>query len=316
MDANRFDALTRSFTAAPSRRSLPGTLIGGAVALLLPGTNNAGARKRRGGRRRRRGRRKKNLASAAMCPAGEVACPNDPLERCCPADFPKCCPYIPGVGTPCCPAGALCCPGRPERGVYGACCGHGIGVGGCCSGPADCHEAELCSENGCCVRLCARPTQVCDNACCGDDAECVTTGTATRSAPGSARDVAVERVCLRRCPAGQERCGVFCCPPGEECGPDLRCRIRCEPDRHRCEDSDGGFSCCTDEQECCDGICCPDSEECGPDLRCRPKCDENERRCDAGSGGSNCCATSQNCCDGVCCPPGERCGDNLRCTRT
>jgi hypothetical protein len=317
MDGDRFDRLTRSLRGARSRRGVLAFLFGGGVSLLTPDQDAGEAKKKR--RRRRKGNRSQ---SQAVCPPGEIGCPNDPFERCCPAATPLCCPFVPGGGTACCstdnpkcctatsggyfccPSETICCPGRPDTGAIAACCAAGQGSGGCCTGDHECNPTERCSANGCCIARCPS-NQICDNSC--------QVGTATRS-DARFRDLA-GLSCNPVCPSGQECCDGICCPDTEECGPNLRCRIKCRSDERRCCGTDGSFSCCPTSQACCDAVCCPPGEECGPNLRCRIKCKAGERRCEGTDGSFSCCPSTQNCCGSVCCPPGEQCGANLRCTR-
>jgi hypothetical protein len=117
MDADRFDALSRTIHRTPTRRGILGVLAG----LSLTRFSEAADAKRKRKKKKRR----------PQCPAETpLFCPPTsqlPNGQCVPAGF-ACCPSSVGGGA--CPATGPCCP--PGRGFNnGACAPAGVGV--CCS---------------------------------------------------------------------------------------------------------------------------------------------------------------------------------------
>ena len=119
MDANRFDALTRSLS---SRRSAMGGLLGGGTLVLL-------------------GLPQPEEASAARCPKGKKACRKKciPRARCCTnADCQT------RTTGKVCRQGRCQCP--PGKRLCGARC---IPLASCCAA-AECRPGQTCSAAGAC----------------------------------------------------------------------------------------------------------------------------------------------------------------------
>jgi hypothetical protein len=271
MDADRFDALSRSLIEAPSRRSalrlLAGSALGGALGWLGHEAAEAGKKKRKkrkkgedkgggGGSKKKKKKKNRNQeqppppepCGPASCSSGTFCC-DDARGICC-ADGSECCNIGPGTGSCCSPPNRCgkpwgndaapweCCP--PERQWFTntglvRCCPTGtrsLGTGITSDDGPCCPEEKYCSQS------------LTGGACCPDLAPICT-------------DRATERCCTE-----EGRCGDTCCaPPFSEC-----CNGKC---RHAdlgpwtpCGDSCclGGKSCCTNGglAMCCDpGDVCP-----------------------------------------------------------
>jgi hypothetical protein len=192
MDADRFEALLRSFTTSPSRRGALRVLLGSALAGSfgwLGSAESRGDKKR--GKGKGKGKKKKNR----RCPEDSVTCGGGTCAgpgQCCP-DEKRC-----GGG---CIAGTSCCPYFERECPGGGCVPL---VNGCCA-EAECGECGTCL-NGRCVEL----PGLCDEANC----EICNTFNWT---------------CQVTCGGSLTCCGGQCCATGhcEDCIGGTTCTYRC-----------------------------------------------------------------------------------------
>ena len=173
MDADRFDALTRSLTAAGSRRRALATALSGALGLLgLAGPDEAAAAKS--------GKCKPPCGECATCKRGDCKKKQGRKKRC---KRGKCQPLR--EGTPCtngtcqsgsciaavlpCPQGLTVCSGScvDTRTAQANCGGCGIVCGPrqtCCGG--DCVSLNTNRRNcGACGNVCPVGTNCCNRTC-------------------------------------------------------------------------------------------------------------------------------------------------------
>ena len=153
MDADRFDALTRSFS--PSRRTalqvLVSSALGGLSPLLSLTDVDAGAGNNRAKKRQRRRNKRKKPSDPDYDFNPNPCDPNRPLAMPCGG---TCCD--PGVGQSCCggqvccPSGKVCCGSR--------CCDYCSG-GGLCGICPPCTPPDKCINGYC--KSCAPGYTIC-----------------------------------------------------------------------------------------------------------------------------------------------------------
>lgn len=234
MDADRFDALTRTVVAAASRRSL----VRAAVAAV------AGA-----------------WALARVWPVGAVDCQAG-TYRCGSGDFATCCPF----GQDCCHLTGECCdPGELcFRGVAGDVCKPKCGENErrCAAGEGECCPyGQVCCGTG--FRICCGPGEECLRPDDGGPPRCLASCPLGQFRCGTTGEC---------CPFGQDCCGVgnrTCCAPGKSChrvGAVSRCLPRCGPLAQRCRFG----SCCRLDWRCCRSNCCPPNRRCCAGDCCPP----------------------------------------------
>ena len=281
MDADRFDALSRALTTAPSRRKTLGALLGALLASALPGSvldplAAAGKRTRKG---QRHATRKDRRREEAQLESGEVRAGDVGAATHC----------LPPGAKPC-RNGSQCCSGRCKRKkkkcldcatgteycpAQEKCVAPGQCGGGCATGTAD------CDGNGSCETNTTNSNQHCGgcNQPCGTGKSCV-------------NSVCTDSKTCAPCPADKV-CNTstgFCTCPAEK-------PVQCEFNSGRCSADPQ-----TDSTRC--GLNCYDCEvSFAPGYRC---CGG---QCVNGCGPS----TNGSCADGPCgasctpCPTGKFC---------
>ena len=323
MDADRFDALTRSVVSGSSRRGLLGGFLSGAATLLL---NARGGGVHAGERQER---------ATKPCPKGHIRCGGGcydvrPLStRCFRATYQHVDQCTGQTRRSNFIGDTLQADRRffPKLDAIDDCAGrHGVKVyitdsyrpvGRIVNGivkQANCsnHAAGHAIDMNVQYKLRDGTKKICNSDCLGnprgrpqavsDFLQCVKNAGLRWGGDFSPRDpvhfddqlnanftawaARVRAVANRECSDGQVCCQGICrqpCPRGQFC-----CGV-----------------------ECCD----PQREECGPNDKCRTKCGRDERRCCREDGGGlDCCPRDRECCNGTCCPPGEECGpDGLHC---
>jgi hypothetical protein len=186
MDDSRFDALTRAFTTARSRRAALGTLLGGTLGLL--GLADTSARKSCPPcKKRKHGKCKANKRlNGTACPGG--TCQDGRCRQVSSEEQP------PPEPSPTCPAGE--CSRKIPCGPGCACLDIGGGTRRClavgaCSGVGPCERGTCGSGCTCvnpggaktgCVSVEGCPPGNCSGDSCGPDCICVGVGTASRCA--------------------------------------------------------------------------------------------------------------------------------------
>jgi hypothetical protein len=295
MDADRFDALSRALTTAPSRRTTLGALLGTLFASALPGSAldplaAAGKRKKK---RQRHATRKDRRREAARLESGEVrasevgaaACVEPGAKRCrqdsdccatgCKKKKRKCLP---------CPTGTTYCASQA------ACVAPGQCVVSCPTGFADCNGDGSCATNttnstqhcgGCnqpcgagktCVNSACTGNTTCDPACTGDKVCNGTTGFCTCPA-NTVQCEFRSNLCSTDPQTDSTRCGLNC----------LDCEVSAAP----------GYTCCNGQ--CVNG--------CGPSTNGSCATGPCGASCTPCSGGQFCCnlgpGTSSQCVDPV-----------------
>jgi len=270
MDADRFDALSRALTTAPSRRTTLGALLGALLGSVLPGLSpdtRAAARKRNG----------RDVHAAACVEPGAKRCRKDSdccATRCkkkkrkclpCPTGTSYCASQNACVPGPCvtCPQGTADCDGN------GSCATNTTNSDehcGSCNNP--------CGAGKSCVNSVCTDSGTCDPACIGDK---VCNGT------------------FCTCPANTVQCefrGNLCTTDANT--DSTRCGLNCVD----CATIEAGYRCCSGQ---CGNGCSPGTNGC--DLS---PCGLNCEQCPAGK---TCCnqgpGTISQCVDlvGGFCPP-------------
>jgi hypothetical protein len=286
MDADRFDALTRSLTTAPSRRSLLAGLLAGASARLTFRGERAEARRRK---------RKKPCGTetcSGCCRNG--TCVTDP-DATCGTLFQgeQCLPCSPGEF----------CDRRDDQ--FGKCkCAPGMcaaEINGCCDQESDrCRPGtspKACGKRGEACEPCL-PNEVCQNrrCCIPERGPCDADLSPLNPCCGNA-------VCVGgKCCPDEYRCKGTCCPRGTKCVDGV-----CKCDVERCQ---------RDLNGCCD----PDPLR--PSLSCAPGTSKLAcgkpgticRNCVKKFGSASTCVNRACTCPQGCLrPDGQCCGDGARC---
>lgn len=242
MDADRFDGIAKRVSSGESRRRVvAGALAAAAAGWRGPvGTTRAAAKPCEGPR--------SNGQPCSGCCAEDGRCIANVDRTACGKNGSRC---------EFCTAGTWCNVRR------GRCVCDSDSCFGCCttdeSGQADCvkgHKSAACGKAGLACVSCPEGQR------CGRNRTCVQGA----CKPGQRRCTGSGGFSC--CTPSQDCCDGFCCPTGEECGPEGRCRKKCGPNHHRCFGPEA-FSCCDSNQDCCEGFCCPSGEECGPDGTCQ-----------------------------------------------
>ena len=291
MDSQRFDALTRRFGAAGSRRRVLSALASGALGQILsiPRAEEAAAACK--------GYNGKCKSSASCCPDAGLRCvkrgkkgKGKDKKRC------RCRPgwaHCPGAGDAClhvaedtencgscgnqCPQETPCCfGGKCQELCYGECC-------------ADCFVEVL--ENGtqsafCCLAdggtICGpNKKKKSDDRCCYPTEGCVNGKCCCNDCQGS-------KICGGKCCAIAACCNGKCCQSGKVCAT-----------------TPGGGEACVSANRACDGI-----QDCFPGEVCHGGvCCSGGRICTDGQGGAVCCAAGARCeqPNNVCCPINTSC---------
>jgi hypothetical protein len=289
MDGGRFDALARALVGSGSRRAALGGLLGGALALLGAGGEEAAAHdpSRRCREIRDVRKRKACLAKATRHTrqhrggGGGGACPEGALARCLE---PAVAAFL-AAAAPCAPAceadpeGAACrsCLGPPAEAAVAAAraCAEAVcGGGGVAAAAPGCDLAQL-------TKCTNRNTRNAVFAVGGAAAGCGST-----FGVGCAGAIAFA---LAGVAASYADCDEdFGCPAGQHC---LR-----------------GDVCCPDDapEVCADGTCCRVGRRCR-EGSCQRDCPPLEEPC-----GDACCSGGYFCCGDTCCPtgPGWLCRGN------
>jgi hypothetical protein len=241
MDADRFDALSRTLTREHTRRSLVrllfGLSLGGVLSVL--GTAEVFAGSRLGGAPCTRGRqcqtgrcvgKKGHKKCTCSTVSPKVGCkqPTGPCktavckvetQRCATQNICREASCTNGVLTlqASCDSTGTCPPAVTQNCVEGYQCHESgtacVGVGGC-GGPDDCTSTHHCSSGKCEPKKangesCAIGTQCVSGFCSPADHICCDTGcdAAGQTCPGG--------TCT--CPTNQSVCGLSCAPIGQPC---------------------------------------------------------------------------------------------------
>jgi hypothetical protein len=159
MDASRFDSLSRSLFASPSRRSVLALATGGGLGALLPLAKREVVAKRKK-------KRKKCKCGTVNCPAGSKNCDGAcvPNDACCPACTSGfTCLSNGSCAIACedtCPSAGCICNSNVEG--KGNCIVQSFCeiVGEACTSTADCPQGQQCQLTSCpptgtrCMPLC------------------------------------------------------------------------------------------------------------------------------------------------------------------
>jgi len=298
MDADRFDALSRALTTAPSRRTTLGAVLGALLGRALPGSfldplAAAGGGKRRTKRHRHATKKDRQRAGTTQLASGEVRASDVSAAATCIAPGAKGCPKT------------ACCATRYKK-KKKKCLP-------CPAGTAYCASQHACVAPGDCAVSCAPGT-----ADCNGDGSCETNTTnSTQHCGGCNKPCGTNQTCVNSICTGGMTCGPcsgdkvcngstgFCTCPAErpvQCdGNSTRCSADPNTDSTRC-----GINCVdcavsfAPGYHCCGGQCV---NGCGPATNgscvtgpCGPSCTP----C---SGGQFCCnlgsGTSSQCVDPV-----------------
>jgi hypothetical protein len=151
MDADRFDALSRALTTAPSRRKTLGALLGALLASALPGFSpdtRAAARKRNG----------RDVGAATHClPPGAKPCKKG--SQCCSGRCKKkkkkCLDCA--TGTTYCASQEACV----DSAQFDTLC---TDDGGTCTNNSDCCPSGGCTHSGSLYKTCSNGSCVCEVA--------------------------------------------------------------------------------------------------------------------------------------------------------
>jgi hypothetical protein len=298
MDADRFDALSRALTTAPSRRTTLGALLGALFASALPGSvldplAAAGKRTRKG---QRHATRKDRRREAARLESGEVRASDVGAATHC----------LPPGAKPC-RKGEQCCSGRCKR-KKRKCLD-------CASGTTYCAAQEKCVAPGQCGVSCPTGTADCngDGSCetntTNSNQHCGSCGNACGSGKSCVNSVCTDNTtCDPACTGGRVCTGSpgFCTCPDDnptlcngQCTDPRSDKRFCSPFREQC-----GFACAAgDDNQCCDGQC-----------TFLPGCTANSNMTDCkrnhcGECGNPCLDEGSACCDGACVPVDDKnCG--------
>lgn len=322
MDSSRFDQLARALATDASRRSVLGTLLATAGALLRPRTGRTACVQP--GEDCRQG---DACCAGHTCFEGVCDCPSGFLDargRCAPP---------PPSDTTCLAEGSPCASNADCCIDDGLTCQEGVclpaitvqvgcsGVGGpcglsdvCCGAPA-----TMCSAEGVCV--CTDPlipdrTGLSCVAVCGYPEDPCSDGSPCCEGAGTC----VEGVC--RCPDDLRPCGASCVDPA----------VRYRRDPKNCGSRGNA---CADGEGCCEGICVDgdalptDPDHCGDcctachpweiccDGTCQQPftsptqgnvCCEPALICAPGDGTELCCGADETCHNGGCCHVDRVCG--------
>jgi hypothetical protein len=283
MDADRFDALSRALTTAPSRRKTLGALLGALLASALPGSvldplATAGKRTRKG---QRHATRKDRQREAARLESGEVRASDVGAASHC----------LPPGAKPC-RNGSQCCSGRCKR-KKKKCLP-------CATGTEYCPAQEKCVAPGQCGGACAPGTADCDG-----NGSCETNTTNSNQHCGTCNNLCgTGQTCVNSVCSGSKTCSPDPCPGDKVCNgttgfctcPDntVQCEFRTtlcttdpQTDSKRC-----GLNCidCSTVQDgyrCCSGECV---------NGCAPNTDGS---CATGPCGTSCtpCTFPKICCN-------------------
>lgn len=297
LDDRRFDALTKSFAAGRSRRTLLKGLLGLGGAAVAAGAGRTPPTDA--------ARRPTPTPKPLKCPGvqipvdGECICP-DGLDKCGPA----CCNETAPLGSPehseCCDNACcfgkcmgeeLCCP------TSQLCLGDGTSPDLCCSSSESCCNGgtagntcvEVTGEGFCCEASdCAG---VC-GACNPETHQCYTPEGYSPCGTGCCLNgqCTTSGAC---CGSGLSPCGATCCELGQcndsgVCctGDDIACLASCCP-----RDVCGSEGCCEEDFFSCGGVCCRPGQ-CTSDLIC---CPVQQDVC-----GAICCGDNEMCQNGQC----------------
>jgi hypothetical protein len=259
VDANRFDAITRSLSTALPRRTAVVGLAAGLLRLAAEASVVAGKGKKKP-------KKKGERCGKTTCPRGGLCC--DPAKGRCCAKGESCCNPGEETGT-CCSARNRCgkpwgdetapqecCP--PQRQFLTSrnlvrCCPEGtraiqhfpVSVGPCCP------EERVCGDT-----CCAADTPVCvdpeQGRCCTEQGACDTT-----CCSGLFGDCC-EGKCLFSESGPWHSCGDFCCPAGKTCCGTAAIPVCCDAETQVCvQNCTGGApNCCpAANPNCCDTDC-------------------------------------------------------------
>jgi hypothetical protein len=168
MDADRFDALTRTLSAAGSRRRALASGLAGLLGTLVIG--RAEAKKKKPCppcKKRKKGKCKKKRPNGTTCPGGacqDGACvataTSPPAPRCIGNCAGKVCGDD-GCGGLC---GFACTNGETCQNGACVCVSENTCNGVCCSNADD-----ICTES---PRVCCRPEKRCHKSCCARNESC------------------------------------------------------------------------------------------------------------------------------------------------
>lgn len=216
MDADHFDALTRSLFT-PSRRGLLGMTLAGVLVLLGLETAEAKNKKRKRKGKRKGKKKKKNEEQSEPCGSGN--CPGCCAGgQCFAGDLLQSCGKGGENCQGCQPPSQTC---RHQR-----CCGSELPPAAACASSGECCDGLTCLDSTCCrPPRSACPTQVCQP-----------TG-------------ACNSCCNRNCTDG-----MCCNGPSQSCSADTDCCAGLEcSDQGACCVQAGGP--CQAGSECCNGQC-------------------------------------------------------------
>ena len=297
MDADRFDALSRALTTAPSRRKTLGALLGALIASALPGSvlEPLAAAGRRTRKDRRRATRKDRRREATRLESGEVSASDVGAATHC----------LPPGAKPC-RKGEQCCSGRCKR-KKRKCLD-------CATGTEYCATQEKCVAPGQCGVSCSQGT-----ADCNGDGSCETNTTNSNLHCGGCNQPCdTGKSCVNSVCSGGKTCSPDPCPGDKVCNGDTGF-CTCPPDTVQCEfrttlcsadpqtDSTRcGLNCVDCEVSaapgytCCNGQCV---NGCGPSTNGSCATGPCGASCTPCSGGQLCCnlgpGTSSQCVDPV-----------------
>jgi hypothetical protein len=169
MDADRFDALSRSLTRARSRRTALASLLGGALGLVALREVDAKKKRCPPCKKRKKGKCKKKKPDGTACPGGTCQGGRCLLTRCTPSCRGKVCGDD-GCGGSCgscgavpCTNGACNCAGQPDL--------RDCGRGQQCSGDVCATPLVTCSHG-----LCFLNEHCCNGRCNTGEGSCLTSG--------------------------------------------------------------------------------------------------------------------------------------------
>jgi hypothetical protein len=296
MEAQHFDALTRTLCEVGSRRGVLGLLatlpvLGGLFALLDPNDADAKGRRRRRkkahkhgkGRRRKHHRKKCKAQSTAKTCAGTCgpvknnckktvdcgpcACdPPCPACQICNVVTATCVPDPDQLGEPCGEPGQICL-------NDGACACTTFDPATCpactsCGGDGTCQGCSGCCDGETCVPDCGE-CRVCDDGQCVSCPDCCDNGTCVANCPSCQ---ACDGGQCRSCEALGQLCCADTCVSGECCS-----NAQCSGITPICN---GAHACvaCETNAECGEGFLCLQDGAC---QACSVSCSDTPEECGA-----------------------------------